>query len=191
MFSFKKWQLEKSKKKAYQFPMSRFETWIADDLKHRQVILEPIDSVLHEVGHFTRTDRVRKRLLQLVHCAPIILNFFAYFLGVQAHKWPFQPLVLFDLEVVECEPQLVERIFQRDDLLKHWILTDLKTEQLLFAVQLFKFDFVVFDQFAHFGQGVHVLGCIRNVTILLLLIQNNIKAIERISSSNLNLTKSS
>jgi len=74
--------MKKLKKNAYQFPMSRFETWIAYDLKYRQVVLEPVDPVLHEVGHFSWTYRVRKRLLQFVHCAPIVLNFFTDFLGI-------------------------------------------------------------------------------------------------------------
>jgi hypothetical protein len=46
-------------------------------------------------------------------------------------------LVFFGLEVVESKPQLIEWVFQRNDLLQHWELTQLKGEQLLLFVQLF------------------------------------------------------
>lgn len=101
------------------------------------MILEAIDFMLGKISNFSRTNGVSEAFLKFMHSTPAILNFFAYFLRVQAQKRSFKPLVFFGLEVVESKPQLIERVFQRNDLLQHWELTQLKGEQLLLFVQLF------------------------------------------------------
>jgi hypothetical protein len=117
--------------------MSFLKTRIANNLQNRQMILEAIDFMLGKIGNFSRTNGVSEAFLQFVHSTPAVLNFFAYFLRVQAQKRPFKPLVFFGLEVVESKPQLIEWVFQRNDLLQHWELTQLKGKQLLLFVQLF------------------------------------------------------
>ena len=153
--------------------MTRLQTRIADDLQDWQVILEAIYFVFGEVGHFARIYGVSKALLQLVHRAPIVLHLFDDLFGVEAHERTFEPLALFRLKVVKREPELVKRIFERDDLLQHGILTDLEAEQCLLSIQLLELVPIVLNQFAHLGQRVHVLGRIRYVSILRKTIKAN------------------
>lgn len=62
--------------------MTRLETWVANDLQNGQMIFETFNFVFGKVGHFAWIDGVGETLLQLVHDAPAILYFLAYFLGV-------------------------------------------------------------------------------------------------------------
>lgn len=145
--------------------MSWLETRIANNLQDRQVILEAIDLELGEVGHLARIVIVQT-LEQLVKRTPAVLHLVVNVLGVEAQERAFKPLILFCLKVVVGKPELVERIFEIDNLLHERKLRLLEAEQLLLAIQLLEFEFKVLDHFVHFVQRVDVSCCVRNFSIL-------------------------